>query len=755
MSGSATVSINPLPTAFAVTGGGGYCSGGTGVPVGLFSSQSGVNYQLYVGASPTGSPVGGTGAAISFGSQTTGGVYTVVATDASTGCTNNMTGSATVTVNPLPASITGTLFACPGTTTTLSDATAGGTWSSSTPSVATIGSSTGVVAGVAAGNTVITYTLTSTGCFNTATVTINTNPAGITGPTTVCVGAGMTLVDATAGGTWTSSNSSLATINIASGAVVGIAAGTPTMTYTLSTGCFVTYNITVNPTPAAIAGTTNVCTGQTTTLTDATSGGTWTSSTPGTATVGSSTGVVTGVAAGTLTITYTLPAGCFVTTAFTVNPTPLAITGTLNACVGLTSTLADASSGGTWSSSNTSIATVGLASGIVTGVAAGTVTITYTLPAGCTVTTPFTVNPTPANITGLSTVCVGLTNTLNDATAGGTWSSSNPAIGSIGSASGVVTGVTAGNINITYTLPAGCTAIFPMTVNPNPAAITGTTNVCVGLTTTLADATTGGTWSSSNTSLATVGSSSGIVSGLATGTPTITYTLATGCIATTPVTVNPNPAAITGVTTVCVGQTTNLADASAGGTWTSSNIAIATVGTASGVVSGVSAGTATITYTLPTGCLITTSVTVNPSPAVITGASFVCVGQSVTLSDATSGGTWTSSNTSLATVGSSTGVVTGVATGVPVITYTLPAGCFATYAISVNPMPLAITGTTNVCEGLTTPLSDATGGGTWTSSNTAIATVGSSTCCYRCTCRQCDHILYITGRLLRYHCLYG
>ena len=507
-----------------------------------------------------------------------------------------------------------------------------------------------------------------------------------------------------------------------------MATGTPTMTYTLSTGCLVTYGITVNPTPAAIGGTTNVCTGATSTLTDATAGGNWTSSNSLVAAVGSTTGIVSGASAGTATITYTLPAGCNVTTPFTVNPTPAAVTGADNVCVGSTTTIADASSGGTFSSSNGLIATVGAVSGIVSGVAAGTVTITYTLPAGCFVTFPFTVNPIPAAITGVSNICVGLTTTLSDATAGGLWSSSNGAVASVGSTTGIVTGASAGTATITYTLSAGCTAVFNMTVNPNPAAITGVTNVCVGLTTTLSDGTTGGTWQSSNILLATVGSTTGVVTGVATGTPIITYILSTGCIATQPVTVNPIPPAITGVMIVCSGLTTTLSDPTGGGTWTSANPAIATIGSSSGVVTGgTTTGTVAITYTLPTSCLITATVTVNPQPAAITGATFVCVGQTTTLSDATAGGNWTSSNNSLATIGSGTGLVTGVAVGVPTMTYTLPAGCFATYNISVNPMPVAITGVTTVCAGQTTTLSDATGGGTWTSSNTSIATVGSTT----------------------------
>lgn len=49
-----------------------------------------------------GSPVGGTGNPISFGNQTAGGSYTVVATNTVGGCTSNMTGTATITINPNP-----------------------------------------------------------------------------------------------------------------------------------------------------------------------------------------------------------------------------------------------------------------------------------------------------------------------------------------------------------------------------------------------------------------------------------------------------------------------------------------------------------------------------------------------------------------------------------------------------------------------------------------------------------------------------
>jgi hypothetical protein len=102
MAGNATVSVNTLPNAYTVTGGGTYCAGGTGFNIGTSGSQSGVNYQLYNGTSTVGGQIAGTGAALDFGVKTSAGTYAVVATDALHGCVSNMTGAAVITVNPLP-----------------------------------------------------------------------------------------------------------------------------------------------------------------------------------------------------------------------------------------------------------------------------------------------------------------------------------------------------------------------------------------------------------------------------------------------------------------------------------------------------------------------------------------------------------------------------------------------------------------------------------------------------------------------------
>ncbi len=109
-SGSLTMTVEPLPTVFNVTGGGAYCSGGSGVVMGLDGSASGFKYGLYLGSTAlSGAGVSGTGSAISFGSQTTAGTtYTVWATNSTTGCIAEMNGTATVTVNTSPVGGTAT-----------------------------------------------------------------------------------------------------------------------------------------------------------------------------------------------------------------------------------------------------------------------------------------------------------------------------------------------------------------------------------------------------------------------------------------------------------------------------------------------------------------------------------------------------------------------------------------------------------------------------------------------------------------------
>ncbi len=662
---------------------------------------------------------------------------------------NNAFGSDTSVItirvkpNPVAGPITGPLSVCIGSTITLSGADSAGIWSRSNAN-ATI-SSSGVVTGVSAGIDTMTYIVTNTCGSNTASKAITINPAvsagTIAGPSVVCTGNTITLTDAVTGGTWSATNTHASVLG---GVVTGVSSGTDTVRYIVTGACgtdTATKIITINPSPNAgsISGPATVCAGSVITLTDAAAGGIWTASNTNATVVG---GLVTGVTTGIDTIIYSVTNSCgtaIATKAITVNPLPNAgtITGASSVCTGTSTTLTDAAAGGTWSASNTHATVIG---GVVTGITPGLDTIAYTVTNSCgtdiaTKTVNVISTPNAGVITGASTVCVASSTTLSDAITGGTWSATNTTATVTGA--GVVTGVSAGIDTIRYTVVTGCgadTATKIITVNPLPNAgtITGASSVCTGTSTTLTNAAAGGTWSASNTHATVIG---GVVTGITPGLDTIAYTVTNSCgtdIATKTVTViaTPNAGVITGASTVCVASSTTLSDAITGGTWSATN-ANATV-TGAGVVTGVSAGIDTIRYTVVTGCGADTAtkiITVNPLPnaGTITGASSVCVASSITLTDASTGGTWSATNTN-ATV-SGTGVVTGVAAGIDTIVYTVTNSCgtdVTSKTITINPLPNAgtISGPSNVCISSTVTLTDGISGGTWSVTNTNATVAG-------------------------------
>ena len=669
------------------------------------------------------------GNSITLSDATAGGVWTSsntsVANIGSTGIVTGIssgttiitytTGGAyvtyTVEVDQISA-ITGSDSVLVGNTITLVDSTAGGVWTSSNTSVATIGS-TGIVTGVGAGTTIITYSIGSS--YVTKVISIN-NISLITGTSSVLAGSTITLSDATAGGVWSSSNTSVATIGT-SGVVSGVSAGTTVITYTIG-GSYVTKVITVNPI-LPISGPTTVIVGNTITLSDATPGGVWTSGTGAIASIGTN-GVVTGLSAGTTVITYTIGSQ-YVTYIVSVSSL-YPIDGPSSVCPGSSNTLSDTATGGVWTSGNNAIATIGSASGIVTGVTSGTVIMTYSV-SGSSVTKTIVVSAGPAVIGGSINTCLGLNTTLANSVSGGSWSSSNTSIASIGSSSGVLTGVTAGTTTITYKLASGCYVSTVSMVSPIPSAITGGSPVCAGSSFTLSEATPGGVWSSANTSIATVGTS-GLVTGAASGTTTISYTLSGSCSATTIVTITGRPT-ISGPSAVCLGSYGYYTASVAGGLWTSSNTAVATVNCNLGVVSGVTAGSSVISYTLSSGCFSTVTVNVI-SLAANGGPTHFCTGSTVTLTNSMPGGVWATSDSTLASVSPTTGVVTGLAPGNVVVSYTFGSTCAAVTGITLCSLTPNFGGNA-VCIGSTTSINNVTVGGTWTSSNTSIATVSNGT----------------------------
>ena len=304
-------------------------------------------------------------------------------------------------------------------------------------------------------------------------------------------------------------------------------------------------------------------------------------------------------------------------------------------------------------SSNTGIATVN-ESGVVTGVAVGTATITATTGSGKTVSCKVTVTKPIIKVTSVtlnkSTLALetGASGTLTatvaptDATNKEvTWKSSDTSIATI--SNGKVTAVKAGTATITATADDGsgksatCTVtvsdpvIQVTNVTLNQSALALETGASGTLTATIAptNATNKAvTWKSSNTSIATV--SNGKVKGVKAGTATITATAddGSGKSATCTVTVSDS---IIQVTSVTLNKSTLELDTGASSTltatiaptnatnkavtWKSSDTSIATV--SNGKVTAVKAGTATITATADDGsgksasCTVVVSATVS------------------------------------------------------------------------------------------------------------------------------------------------
>lgn len=285
------------------------------------------------------------------------------------------------------------------------------------------------------------------------------------------------------------------------------------------------------------------------------------------------------------------------------------------------------------------------------------------------------------------------------------------------------------------------------------APITGTGSVCVGQTTLLSDATPGGIWTSGAAAVATV-SGAGLVTGITSGTATISYAVTNPCgtaTSTYVVTVNaPSALApITGILSVCEGQTTALANATPGGTWSSAGTAIASIGS-SGLVSGIAAGTATISYasTNGFGCTAYTTAiaTVNTTPVATTtpsGSYAVCTGVSGTINalPATSGFTYQWQSGGIDVPGATSGVFMTGTPGTYRVTVANSFGCASTSAnvlfsvsASATVTPTVVLGSGggfNIC-GTASPVlftATPTGGGTapayaWTVNGAAVGGAG-------------------------------
>ena len=635
--------------------------------------------------------------------------------------------------------ISGDTAVCVGATLTLTDIAPGGVWSSSNSNATVSG---GVVTGVAAGTSVITYyvALPNDTAFATINVKIdNVYPVAgtIAGAASVCQGSHTSLTDPYTYGVWSVSNGHA---SITGGVVTGVTGGMDTVMYSVTNACgtaTTTKTLSVTPyTAGTITGDTGVCHSTNITLTDAVTGGSWSArNTKATITSG---GIVTGVTVGTDTITYSVTNSCGTARAMqtiSISPTPVAglISGPDSACASYAYYCTDTVAGGYWSIGRDSIS----ASGVYYPTTLGRDTIRYSVSNYCG--TVSAIKPVvvqtyaiPSAIEGLSSVCLGSTITLTDGLSGGIWSVYNNRASVSG---GVITTSTMGLDTIKYTVTNSCAlsqVLKVISVDSTPVAgnISGASALCAGSSASLSESVAGGFWSTSGGYAAV--STSGTVTGVLGGVDTIRYTYTNACGSATVthiVTINPYTAGnIAGSGVVCLGGITTLTDTTTGGMWTVTNDNATIVsGTGEVVASGHHTGKDTIKYSVTNMC--GTAVTVRvisinplPEPGTVTGTDSVCAGAAITLSDTVAGGVWsvTNSHSFITTAG----VLHGYSGGTDTVRYEVTVnGCTSvtSFIARINPPPNAgiLPVSPEVCVYAPFIMNDTIPGGLWSESSGA------------------------------------
>jgi len=268
------------------------------------------------------------------------------------------------------------------------------------------------------------------------------------------------------------------------------------------------------------------------------------------------------------------------------------------------------------------------------------------------------------------------------------------------------------------------------------------------------------TYSSSNPAVAAINSTSGLITVLSGGTTTITAEQAAtsnynSSTVSTTLTVlnNPTISAMSVITKnhndaafTLTAPTTNSDGAFS---YTSSNTAVATINATTGLVTIVEGGSTTITASMPataTYAAASTSATLtvlrDPMLSAMSAITKNYNDTAFTLTAPTTSSdgefSYTSSNTAVATINATTGLVTIVGGGSTTITASMPAT--ATYAsgsasttLSVLSNPL-LSSTSTISKAsdaaaftLTAPTTSSNGAISYTSSNTAVATINATT----------------------------
>ncbi len=579
------------------------------------------------------------------------------------------TGAATSVAAGATLQLTATGHYSDGTTATLTSAS----WASSDGTLASL-SVSGMLTALKAGSVTVTATKGAVSGNMVITVTQATLASiAVSGGSSLAAGsteqltAQGTYSDSTTGSlttqaTWQSSDATVATVSNA-GLLTALKAGTVTITATMgsvSGTASVVVNaasvssITISPALFSIAsGQNQQLTAQAVypdgTSQDVTSQATWSSSATNVATV-SGTGLVSGVSAGTSTITATLgsvsrTAVATVTTAqlnsIIVTPSTASIATGQTQAFAANGIFSDGSSTDItnsviWTSSAINFATID-PTGLATGVSAGTATVTATsgtvsgtasLTVTAAVLNSIDIAPDDQYIPIGGQFPLVLTGSYSDNTTqtltNAVWSSSDPTIASVDPVSGVVTGVSDSNGNpVTITATAdgmsNTTSVYitaavaeSLTLTPTTSSIASGTTQQYSVDAIYSDGsiqplTAGLSWASSSASTASI-SALGLATGIAAGQSTITVTYgsmsATATLTVTPATLT--SIVVTPVTTV-VGVKGNVQftatgvftdnstqDLSSQAAWSSSVASVALISN-TGLATGLSAGATTIT----------------------------------------------------------------------------------------------------------------------------------------------------------------
>ncbi|MBN8680928.1 MAG: SprB repeat-containing protein, partial [Chitinophagales bacterium] len=619
------------------------------------------------------------------------------------------------------------------------------------------------------GLTAGTYTVTVTdanGCSSTISATIteptalNLSIAGVTNVS--CNGGSNGAIDlavsgGTAGYSYDWSNNGSQDPDSDPQDLSGLTAGTYTVTVTDANGCSSTISATVTQPTAlnlSIAGVTNVsCNGGSNGAIDlAVSGGTagytydWNNN--GSQDPDSDPQDLSGLTAGTYTVTVTDANGCSSTISATITePTALnlSIAGVTNvSCNGGSNGAIDlAVSGGTagytydWSNNGSQDPDSDPQD--LSGLAAGTYTVTVTDANGCSATISATITePTPLNlsIAGVTNVsCNGGSNgaidlAVSGGTAGYSYDWSNNGSQDPDSDPQDLSGLTAGTYTVTVTDANGCSSTISATITEPTAlnlSIAGVTNVsCNGgsngaIDLAVSGGTAGYTYDWSNNGSQDPDSDPQDLSGLTAGTYTVTVTDANGCSSTISATITEPTAlnlSIAGVTNVsCNGGSNGAIDlavsgGTAGYTYDWSNNGSQDPDSDPQDLSGLTAGTYTVTVTDVNGCFSTVSATVTQPTALnlsIAGVTNVnCNGGSngaidLAVSGGTAGYTYDWSNNGSQDPDSDPQDLSGLNAGTYTVTVTDANGCSSTISATITEptaLNLSIAGVTNVsCNG--------------------------------------------------------